>query len=371
MPGPKFTPLVESLPATVPFVAPEALERRRHRPIHLRLGANESAFGISPRARQAMIAEAERIGWYADPEGYALREELVRRHGVGMENVVLGSGIDDLLGTIVRMFLEPGATAVTSDGAYPTFNYHVAGFGARLETVPYRMDRQGVPRNDLHALADTSKRGGARLVFLANPDNPTGTFFESKAIHDLLDELPSGCVLLLDEAYLDFAPPDEVMPVQAEDGRLIRVRTFSKAHGMAGARIGYAIASADMIAAFEKVRLHFGVNRFAQAGAVASLQDHEFLASVVAAVARGREDYYQLGRELGLPTVPAFTNFVAFDLGSNDAAKALLNSLLEQGVFVRSPATPPLDRFVRVTVGADAERAQFAQIMRDHFRLRR
>src|SRR5262245_7758342 len=114
---PRFTRTVESLPATVPFVAPEALERRLGRPIRLRLGANESAFGISPKARAAMLAEADRIGCYADPEGYELRAELAQMHSVGMQNVVLGSGIDDLLGTIVRIFLEPGATAVTSAGA--------------------------------------------------------------------------------------------------------------------------------------------------------------------------------------------------------------------------------------------------------------
>jgi histidinol-phosphate aminotransferase len=355
-----FTRIIESLPATVPFVAPEALERRTGRPIRLRLGANESAFGASARAQQAMITSASRIGWYADPEGFELRREIATQKGVGTENVVLGSGIDDLLGTIVRIFLEPGTAAVTSLGAYPTFNYHVAGYGGALHTVAYKDDR-----NDLPALAAAVREKNARILFLANPDNPTGSWYKAEQLRNWLAELPDGCVLILDEAYLDFAPPAEVLPADVADARLIRVRTFSKAHGLAGARIGYAIGCAETIAAFEKVRLHFGVNRFAQAGALESLRDTEFLQSVIAAVEAGRQDYHRLGQELGLATLPSFGNFVTFDLGSAAAAKALVNSLLERGVFVRSPQASPLDRLVRVTVGTPAERVQFGAIMHE------
>ena len=355
-----FTRIVQSLPPTVPFVAPEVLERRTGRPLRLRLGANESAFGSSPLARQAMIESAERIGWYADPEGFELRSELAKRNGVSLENVVLGSGIDDLLGTIVRIFLEPGAVAVTSAGAYPTFNYHVSGYGARLVTVRYRDFR-----NDLEALAEAAHREQAHLVFLANPDNPTGSWYGAGEISEFLDRLPAQCVLVLDEAYFEFAPAAELLPVNAADARLIRVRTFSKAHGMAGARIGYAMGTAAMIGAFEKVRLHFGVNRFAQTGALASLHDQSFLDSVVAEVTAGKDEYHQLGRELGIATLPSFANFVSFDLKTPQAAQRLLNRLLERGVFVRSPQAPPLDRQVRVTVGTAPERALFAEIMRE------
>src|SRR5262249_2496414 len=221
--GPPVTRLVASLPATVPFVAPEAMERRRGRPFLLRLGANESTFGPSPRAKEAMRAPAELIANYADPESYELRAALATHQRVAMEQVVVGSGIDDLLGLVVRGFLDRGEVAVTSLGAYPTFNYHVAGYGGRLERIPYRDDR-----NDLETLADTARTTGARLVYLANPDNPSGSWHSAEALQAFVDGLPGRCLLLLDEAYVEFAPEEAVLPLDAENPRVIRLRTFSK-----------------------------------------------------------------------------------------------------------------------------------------------
>ena len=137
-----FTHIVRALPPTVPFVPPEALEREQGQPLALRVGANESNFGISPKARQAMVAAVDQVHWYNDPEGYELRSALAVRHGVAREEVALGAGIDEILGLLVRLFAEPGDAVVTSLGAYPTFNYHVEGHGAVLHKVPYRTDRE-------------------------------------------------------------------------------------------------------------------------------------------------------------------------------------------------------------------------------------
>ena len=167
---------------------------------------------------------------------------------------------------------------------------------------------------------------------------------------------------MLDEAYCDFAPADAIPPIDPEDRGIMRLRTFSKAHGMAGLRIGYAIAPAETIGAFDKIRLHFGVNGIAQAGALASLADRTYLESVVAAVAEGRRDYSQLARELGLTPLPSATNFVTFDVGGAERARALLPALAEEDVFIRMPGAPPLDRCVRVTVGTPPERT-FAQVL--------
>ncbi|MBZ5521001.1 MAG: aminotransferase class I/II-fold pyridoxal phosphate-dependent enzyme [Acidobacteriia bacterium] len=358
MTRPRFTRLVASLPATVPFVAPEALERKSGRPIRLRLGANESVFGIAPRARQAMIEAAGRIAWYADPENFLLREKLAQLHHVRMENLVVGSGIDDLLGLVVRTFVEPGMPVVTSLGAYPTLNYHVAGYGGEIHHVPYRNNH-----NDLEALADTARRVDARLVYLANPDNPSGTWYNAASLFQFLERLPGGCLLILDEAYVEFAPHADLLAINAGDPRLIRMRTFSKAHGMAGARIGYAVATPEIIAAFDKLRLHFGVNLFAQAGALASLEEPEFIEHVVKEVESGRQDYYLLAQELGLPAIRSATNFVALDLGSEAAARSLLNTLLARDVFVRMPGAPPLNRLIRITVGTKAERDVLREVL--------
>jgi histidinol-phosphate aminotransferase len=357
---PPLTRLVADLPATIPFVGPEAIERQSGRPLRLRLGANESAFGVSPRAREAMRAAIDDIAHYGDPENYELRAALARHHRVGMEHIVIASGIDDLLGLVVRAFLGPGETAVTGLGAYPTFNYHVAGFGGTLERVPYRDDR-----NDLPALAHAARRTGARLVYLSNPDNPTGTWYTVDDLRRFVESVPPACLLLLDEAYTDFAPAEALLPPDPADPRVIHLRTFSKAHGMAGARIGYAIGDAQTIAAFEKIRLHFGVNLVAQAGALASLADTAFVREVAAEVARGRDEYAQLARELELVPLPSATNFVTIDVGGPKRARALLAALAARDVFIRMPGAPPLDRCVRVTVGTAPERAAFAAILRE------
>jgi histidinol-phosphate aminotransferase len=355
-----FTRVVAELPATVPFVAPEALERQSGRPFQLRLGANESAFGPSARVKEAMRAAADQVAWYCDPESYVLREALARHHGVSIEQIVVGSGIDDLLGLIVRAFLEYGQKAVTSLGAYPTFNYHVAGYGGNLERVPYRNDH-----NDLQALAETAARVGARLVYLANPDNPAGTWHTAGNLHAFLESLPGGCLLLLDEAYIDFAPADAIARIDANDPRVLRLRTFSKAHGMAGARIGYAIGDTQTIRAFDKIRLHFGVNLVAQAGALAALRDTAYLQEVVAEVKKGRQEYEELARSLGLTTLPSATNFVSIDVGGPERARALVAALGERDVFVRMPGAPPLNRCIRVTVGTADQRAAFAAVLRE------
>ena len=357
----RFTRVVSALPATVPFVGPEAIERRRGAPFAVRLGANESAFGVSPRAAQAMREAIERVSWYGDPEGCELRTELAARHRVGIGNVCLAGGIDELLGLTVRALIEPGMPVVSSLGAYPTFNYQVAGYGGVLHAVPYRDDRI-----DLEALADRVRESGARLVYLANPDNPMGTWHDAGAVAEFITLLPEDCVLVLDEAYGQFAPASAKLPEDVSDPRVVRMHTFSKAFGMAGARIGYAIAHQAIISAFDKIRNHFAVNRVAQAGALASLQDPDFVRRVVTEVAAGREVYAALARDLGLSTLPSATNFVAIDAGGDgDRARRLLQHLEERGVFVRMPGVAPLDRCIRVTVGTAAERAHFAERFRD------
>lgn len=352
-----FTALIQSLPAVVPFVPPEALERRCGRPLQVRVGANESAFGISPLAREAMRRAVDQVSWYNDPEAFELRSALARLHGVALEEICVGAGVDELLGLVVRMVVDPGAPVVTSRGTYPTFNFHVGGFGGQLCTVPYLGDR-----TDLDALAAQVRRSGARLVYLANPDNPLGSWHPAAQVRAFLEQLPADCLLILDEAYVEFAPAEVSFPVSTADPRLIRMRTFSKAHGMAGARVGYALAQRQVVAALDKIRNHFAVNRVAQAGALASLGDPAFLQGVVQQVEEGRREYQALAGELGLRALPSGTNFVALEVGPQ--ARRLLEVLLENDVFVRMPGVAPLDRCIRVTVGTPAERAAFAQVLR-------
>ena len=229
-----------------------------------------------------------------------------------------------------------------------------------LHKVPYREDRE-----DLPALLAKARQVRPKLLYVANPDNPMGTYQRADELRDFIAELPPDCVLLLDEAYIDFAPADAHLPLDTERAQVVRLRTFSKAHGMAGARIGYALAHRDMVAALDKVRNHFGVNRIAQAGALASLGDDEFVREVVRQVEEGRREYASLAVELGLKTVPSATNFVALDVDSGKRARCLMQVLLQHGVFVRMPGVAPLDRCIRLTVGPTAERQAFAKVLRD------
>lgn len=355
--GPRLTPLAESLPSSVPFVGPEAQERARGRVFKARIGANENVFGPSPRARAAMAAEIEAGVWkYADPESYDLREALAAHHGVGMENIVVGEGIDGLLGLLVRLVTGAGTPIVTSDGAYPTFNYHVAGFGGRLVKVPYAGDHE-----DPDALIAAAKLTGAPLVYISNPDNPMGTWHDAATMQRMIDAVPDGAILCLDEAYAECAPEGTMPAIDPTDPRVIRMRTFSKVHGMAGARIGYAIGAAPIIKAFDKVRNHFGINRAGQVGALAALQDTDWAAQTVAKIAAARIAIADIARANGLTPLPSAANFVTIDCGADgDFARTVLAGLIARDVFVRMPFVAPQDRCIRVSAGTADDLAALA-----------
>lgn len=346
---------VAAVPETTPFVAPEELARRVRGAPLLRLGANESAFGPSPRAIAKMAAELPHLAWYGDPESYELREALAARHHCAVENLSVGAGIDDLLGLAVRAYVGPSGVAVTTRGSYATFDYQVRAHGAGLETVPYSDDC----RPDLNALAAAARRLRPALVYLANPDNPSGYFHERDAIDTFRRALPAGTVFLLDEAYADFVARDRLLPDEI-DPNMLRMRTFSKAYGLAGARVAYVIATPAAVATFQKIRVHFAVNRNAQIGALEALRDESHITAVVRDTMTGRRDYEHLASSYHLATLPSDTNFVCFDLGSRTRAERFLTAMLELGVFIRKPGVAPLDRYVRVTVGNAADRARFA-----------
>jgi len=359
MTGPRYTPLAASLPSTVPFVGPEVQERLRGEPFRARLGANENVFGPSPKALEAMRTEAAEIWKYPDASSHDLRHALADHHGVDAKNILVGEGIDGLLGYLVRLLVGPGDAVVTSDGAYPTFNYHVAGYGGTLHKVPYRDDHE-----DLPALIAKAAEVNAKLVYFANPDNPMASWTKGENIVAALDTLPEGTLLLLDEAYIDFAPEGTAPEIAIDDPRVIRMRTFSKAYGMAGARVGYAMGAPDLIRSFDKIRNHFGMNRAAQAGALAALMDQDYLAQTIANVAEARNAIARIAAENGLSALPSATNFVAIDCGRDaDYAKAVLEGLVARGIFVRMPFVAPQNRCIRVSCGRPQDIALFAETL--------
>ncbi len=361
MPDPHLTPLAQSLPSTVPFVGPEAQERARGRPFAARIGANENVFGPSPRAIRAMQDAAGSVWMYGDPENHDLRQALAAHHGTTPDNIVVGEGIDALLGYLVRLTVVPGAgdSVVTSDGAYPTFNYHVAGYGGQIEKVPYRDDHE-----DPDALILRARQTDARLIYLANPDNPMGSWHQGPVIEEMIAALPESTLLVLDEAYLETAPAGTAPRIDPDDPRVIRMRTFSKAYGMAGARIGYAIGAPTLIGAFNKLRNHFAVNRIAQAGALAALADQSYLKEVCSKIAATRLTIADLADQNGLRALPSATNFVTVDCGADGAfARRVLDELIARDIFVRMPFVAPQDRAIRIGCGTPADIEALSQAL--------
>jgi histidinol-phosphate aminotransferase len=307
----------------------------------------------------AMTAELARLSWYGDPESLDLRDALAEKHGCAPSQIVVGAGIDDLMGLAVRAFVAPGQPALLVRGTYPTFLYHVAGYGGMPVYASYRDDG----RPDIEELAAIARRIVPRIVYFANPDNPSGHFVSRDEMARFYDALPHDSLLLLDEAYADFVDDSDLLPPVFED-RLIRLRTFSKAYGMAGARIGYALSTESNIRTFGKIRLQYGINRNAQIGALAALQDDAFTEYVVAETARAREAYYGLARELGAPCIESRANFVCVGMESAQRATRVMDELLLRGVWVRKPGAPPLDSYIRVSAGTEPMRGAFAQALR-------
>lgn len=357
----RLTPLAVSLPSTVPFVGPEAIERGRGLKVEARIGANESGFGPAPSVLMAMRDAAAETWMYSDPENFELKEALAIHHGVSRGNIAIGGGVDGLLGEVARLIVEPGTPVVTSLGGYPTFNYHVNGFGGKLVTTPYVDDHE-----NLDGLLDLVIRENAPLVYFANPDNPMGSWWEASEVVAFARALPETCLLILDEAYCETAPASAVPVIDALIGQpnILRMRTFSKAYGLAGARVGYAIGTLGNVEAFDKIRNHFGMARVSVAGALAALKDQAYLHDVVGKIAVARDRISAIARNNGLSPLPSATNFVTIDCQRDGTyARAIVDGLMEHGVFIRMPGVAPLNRCIRVSVGPDDKLDLFEQAL--------
>ena len=204
------------------------------------------------------------------------------------------------------------------------------------------------------------------MIYLANPDNPMGTWQDPAWIEGMIADLPENCVLILDEAYLEFAPDSIVPHVPIDDPRVIRMRTFSKAHGMAGMRVGYAFGERSVIQSFEKIRNHFGMNRISQIAAQIALSDRDWLSHVRSEVGRARERITEIAEDCGLISISSAANFVAVDCGRDgDFARRVLEELEARDVFVRMPGVAPANRCIRITAGRPADLDLLAQVLPD------
>ncbi|MEO0544865.1 MAG: pyridoxal phosphate-dependent aminotransferase [Pseudomonadota bacterium] len=348
----KIDPIVSALADTVPFVAPEETERAKGVVFKARLGANEGNFGPASAAVAAIQKAASDDIWkYCDPTAFELRQALSRRLNIDLDEVVCGPGIDGLLGLIVRIFSSPGDTILTSLGAYPTFNYHVHAYGRTLKTLPYKAFRE-----DLEGLAQLTREQRVSIVYVSNPDNPMGTWWRADAVEAFLNAVSPNTLIILDEAYGETAPDGTLPPIDTGRPNLIRLRTFSKAYGLAGLRVGYAFGNRELVKLFHRVRDHFGVNVMAQKAALASLDATKWLAEAIEQIADGRDRIAKIARDNNLDPIASATNFVTIDCKADgDFAAGILQRLADHGVFVRKPMAPGLDRCVRISVGRKEE----------------
>ena len=205
-----YTDIIKSLPSSVPFVGPEAQERMLDRIFDARIGANESVFGPSEIAIKKMKEALNGIWMYGDPENFDLKGEIAKKHGLSPENIFVGEGIDGILGYLVRMFIEKGDNVVTTNGSYPTFNYHVNGFGGNLIKCKFKDDHE-----DLDELLEKANSCKAKIMYISNPNNPMGTINKAKSIENTLQNIGDDTIACLDEAYADFVPSDSLPKIKA------------------------------------------------------------------------------------------------------------------------------------------------------------
>ncbi|MEJ7788860.1 MAG: histidinol-phosphate transaminase [Thermoleophilaceae bacterium] len=325
-------------------------------PRMIKLASNEGAFGPLPASVGAYHAAAAGLHRYPDGGATPLREALAARHGVPFDQVVIGNGADELIRLCGAIALDPGDSAVVPWPSFPSYLSAAAVHGAGVVRVP---PSEGWA-TDLDAVS--GMRG--RVVFLANPNNPTGTLLDRKRVRRFLGGLPPRVLCVLDEAYAEYADPAPEGPALVAEGRenLCVLRTFSKAYGLAALRVGYAIASPDVAAALNRVRPIFNVNQPAQEAALAALGEAAAVTERVAHVHRARERLRVALDAAGLGPVASQTNFVLAETPDGDA-DGLADRLLRKGFIVRALRGFGAPRAIRVTCGTDEENAAFAAIL--------
>ncbi|HEY1996723.1 histidinol-phosphate transaminase [Paraburkholderia sp.] len=323
----------------------------------VKLASNENPLGMPESAQRAVAQAARELGRYPDSNAFELKAALSERYDVPAEWVTLGNGSNDILEIAAHALVEKGESIVYSQYSFAVYALAAQGLGARAIVVP--AVRHG---HDLEAML-SAITADTRLVFVANPNNPTGTFIEGPALEAFLDKVPRHVVVVLDEAYTEYLPAgkryDSIAWVRRYPNLLVS-RTFSKAFGLAGLRVGFGIAQPELTDLLNRLRQPFNVNTLAQAAAVAALQDTAFLEKSAALNAQGYRRLTEGLDKLGLEYVPSYGNFVLVRVGTDGEAGNRVNlSLLRQGVIVRPVGSYGLPQWLRVTVGLPEENEAF------------
>jgi len=344
---------IQKLAAYPPGMPLEELEREYGISGSIKLASNENPLGPSPRALAAIEAALGSLHRYPDGSGFYLRRALAERHGVPADAIILGNGSNDIIELVARAFLHRGDDAIMAEQAFVIYQMVVQATGATPRPIPLKNYT-----HDLDAIAQAIGRH-TRIVFLANPNNPTGTIYTRDEWEDFLDSVPSDVVIVADDAYADYVE-DPAYPnslgYQRRGRLLITLRTFSKIYGLAGLRIGYGVAPAEVVEVLNRIRQPFNVNSLAQVAALAALDD---VAHVERTRTNNREGLALLRascERLGVAYVPSWANFLLVDVGEGSR---VYEALLRRGVITRPMEVYGLPRHLRVTVGTPAENQRF------------
>jgi histidinol-phosphate aminotransferase len=324
----------------------------------VKLASNENPLGASPKALAAIRDELAELTRYPDGNGFALKQRLAERCGVKAEQVTLGNGSNDILELVARAWLSPGSNAVFSEYAFAIYPIVTQAVGAESRVVPARDWGHDLPAM-LQAIDEQT-----RVVFIANPNNPTGTWFGPQALAEFLAAVPEHVLVVLDEAYIEYAKGDELpdgLSYLADYPNLLVSRTFSKAYGLASLRVGYGLSSPAVADVLNRVRQPFNVNSFALAAACAALDDVEYVEQSRRLNEAGMQQLEDGLRDLGLAWIPSRANFIAVDLGRN--AAPVYEGLLREGVIVRPVGGYGMPNHLRVSIGQAPENVRFLEAL--------
>ncbi|MFH1191753.1 MAG: histidinol-phosphate transaminase [Candidatus Omnitrophota bacterium] len=325
----------------------------------IKLASNENSWGPSPKAVSAIKRFLSGINRYPDARGFYLKKSLAKLFGLVPENFVLGNGSDELIDVVIKTFMEADENIVTSEGTFLEYEIIAQINGRKVKKAPLRYFRY-----DLGAMLKLVDKK-TKLVFIANPNNPTGTYVNKYEVAEFIKALPESVVVVFDEAYDAFIDVDDYpdsLSYLKNKKKIIILKTFSKAYGLAGLRLGYAMAAAELVTYMERIRQPFNVNLLAQVAGLAALEDKDFLKKTRRLTLEGKNFIYQKLAKMGLGYVPSVANFILIDVGKD--SQKVFKSCLKFGVIVREMSQYGLANFIRVTIGTQKENQRFARVLR-------
>jgi histidinol-phosphate aminotransferase len=324
----------------------------------IKLASNENPLGASPKALNAIKKALSGINRYPDAQGYYLKKSLAKSLGLEPENFVLGNGSDELIDVLIKTLVEPQENIVTSEGTFLEYEIVAQVNGRKVKKAPLYNFKYDLEK--MLKLVDPK----TKLVFIANPNNPTGTYVSKNKVLDFINALPPKVFVVFDEAYNTFIDVDDypdTLSFLKNNKRVIILRTFSKAYGLAGLRLGYAIADPELTGYLERIRQPFNVNLLAQVAGCAALEDKAFLEKTRRLTLSGKDFFYREFSKLGINYICSEANFILVDTGRD--GRQIFNAMLKSGVIVREMSQYGLKNFVRITIGTPSENKKLLKVL--------